>query len=688
MNFGSLFRGLSNLQLPYSLEAEPYHQTAQWDLYEARSKKTEHQGRKVTVFKPRVNGVANSSLVWNCVKSVKRIRIPGLCAVLDVLGADNEPADSLDSILVVTEYVQPVSELGKKLSLDAMCLGLYDLCEVLGVLDPQFVIGNMSLANVFYNETGEWKLWGLECCADRKSTTADSYPYEQLVRTAGGRDVAPAATNAVGLGTIITSAFEQCCSSGAVPREWTRLVKDHLLNGRASVAQFTKQLRATPMWQKHPLSTVYAEMKELHIKTPVERIALMAQLYGVMPETTSDATFTPGFMERLVAVQLCECIAYMLGADMARYQETVTSELAQLLVLVTTPQYASAVTDQFRAVVYSVWQLADRRIRYLLLLFLPRLMALPEHAKLEFSDKIFPPFLQGLADSDVSLRIATLRAVPCTVAALTERQVSNELMRALARTQVDPEVAVRTATVRVVVRVAPRLDTLGERRAAVLATIFTKSLRDPALETRLASLQGLHECLPLFSAAVVAERMMSVVSPGLLDKESRVRKQARRLLSEYLEKLETAMKELDESGTDEEQSHGSDRLSPGPSEQDEEREIDAMIQEFMRGLSLSVPPTPVQTPRASPPPQVEPLVPQPVVQRPAQQRQPAPQRQPVAPQPVRSFATPAQEEDDGGWDDFGDDKGTDDAWDDKGDDAWDDNGNDNNAEDDAWNDEW
>ncbi|GMM54460.1 Cex1 protein [Maudiozyma humilis] len=701
MNFGSLFRGLSNLQLPYSLEAEPYHQTAQWDLYEARSKKNEHLGRKVTVFKPRVGGVADPALVWNCVKSVKRIRVPGLCAVLDVLGADSESAGAIDSILVVTEYVQPVTELRKSLSLDAMCLGLYDLCEALGVLDPQFVIGNLQLSNVFFNETGEWKLWGLECCADRKSATADPYPFEQLVRAAGSRDVPPAAANAVGLGAIVSGAFEQCFHSGSIPREWSRLVKETLGNGRASIAQFTKQLRASSLWKQHKLSGVYAEMKELHIKTPVERIALMAQLYAVMPEGNDNGHFTPGFMERLVAVQLCECITYMLGADIVRYQETVTSELAQLLVLITTPQYsAGAVTDQVRAVLYRAWQLADRRVRYLLLLFLPKLMGQTEpaaHAGLDFSGKIFGAFLQGLADSDVSLRLATLKAVPCTVAALTERQVSNELMRGLARTQVDGEVAVRTATVRVVVRVAPRLETLGERRAAVLATIFTKSLRDPALETRLAALQGLHECLPLFSAAVVAERMMSVVSPGLLDKEARVRRQARRLLGEYLEKLEGAMRELDEADEGNNGSaseHANERLTPGPSDLDEERETDAMIRDFLGSLSLSVPPTPEGTPQPQTQMQMQP---EPQTQLSGQSismaKPPVPAKNisVVKPSSMGFGATSAKqaagpvaaaEEDDGGWDDFGDG----DAWGEAEADAPEPEAAE--AEDDAWNDEW
>lgn len=605
MNFGSLFRGLSNFQLPYSIENDPYHETSQWQLFEARSKKTETLDKHVTVFRPKTG--ADRRFILNGLQCAKRIRFPGLCNVLDVMdGSSNgnvvdERTLAMESVLIVTEFVKPVDD-SLKLCPEAVCMGIWDLCQALELLTSKFVIGNLSDRSVFYNESGEWVLFGLECCKPVADVQNGSDMYGLEVERFNGSRMrgTPQKWDMQCLGNTLTQLLSKIYGSGnKIPSEWMSLLDAQSKNGSRGVKPFLTSLQKTRTWNQ--CSTIiqnYIQLKELHVSSEKIKVEVISNFNSVIrdhlvnnPENDWLRNFTPGFFQNLIVPELCTIINWMIqqqqqqnGAIM--YQSTIVMSLALLLEYIIATETRTQQTDEL---LWSMWRLSDREIRCLLLMHCHNILRNDKISgkDFQFSDKVFPSFLQGLADSEESLRLLTLKNIPCIVQLLTDRQLNNELLRSIAKTQVDPSIQVRTETLLVVARIAPELSALTNRDA-VLATIFTKSLKDPNAETRLAALYGLEECLPLFGSEVIANKIMSVIAPGLLDSDSGIRKAARTLFDKYLNKLETAAKE--KFGNDD--SHGTDKKPLNikkfvRSEKNESDEMDQMCIEFLRGLHVS-----------------------------------------------------------------------------------------------------
>ncbi|SMN18936.1 similar to Saccharomyces cerevisiae YOR112W CEX1 Cytoplasmic component of the nuclear aminoacylation-dependent tRNA export pathway [Maudiozyma saulgeensis] len=549
MNFSSLFRGLSNFQLPYSIENEPYHKTAQWQLFEARSKKPETLDKHVTVFRP-IEG-ADRRFIFNDLRCAKRIRFPGLCNVLDVINGGNgttidENTVSLDSLLIVTEYVQPVdSKL--TLSPEAICMGIWDLCQAVGLLESKFLIGNLSHRSVFYNESGEWVLFGLECCmlAEDANQQTDQYIFE-VERFTGNRLKGTLEKwDMMCLGQTLMDLLPK---SGGIPKDLKPLIQKQSTSGSLDATTFLKSLQNTKIWKESKtIVENYAHLKELHIANDKEKMETLIQfniairdhiINKVQDSRQWLQNFTPGFLNNLIIPELCSSITWM-STQQAIYQGNIVISLALLLEYIVAMKCHSL---QINTLLWGMWKLADREIRCLLLMHCHGLLndsTNDNKNDFQFSDKIFPFFLQGLIDSEESLRLLTLRNIPYIVELLTERQLNNELLRSIAKTQVDPSVKVRTETLLVVSRIAPQLTALSNRDG-VLATIFTKSLKDPETETRLAALYGLEQCLSLFGSDVIANKIMSVIAPGLLDSDSGIRITARNLFDKYLKNLEIA----------------------------------------------------------------------------------------------------------------------------------------------------
>ncbi|CAB4254216.1 similar to Saccharomyces cerevisiae YOR112W CEX1 Cytoplasmic component of the nuclear aminoacylation-dependent tRNA export pathway [Maudiozyma barnettii] len=596
MNFSSLFRGLSNFQLPYSIESTPYHETAQWQLFEARSKKPETLDKHVTVFRPKEG--ADRRFILNDLRCAKRIRFPGLCNVLDVMDGSNgttidEQTVVLDSLLIVTEYVKPVDgELS--LSSEAMYMGIWDLCQAVGLLESKFFIGNLSDRSIFYNESGEWVIFGLECCmlAEDARQQPDQYIAE-VQRFTGNRIKGTLEKwDMMCLGETLETLLPKV---GSIPIELKSIINKQRINGQLNVSNFLKTLQNTKVWKEaKQIVESYGHLKELHIANDKEKMETLIQfnitirdhITGMKDSRKWLQSFTPGLLDRLIVPELCSTITWM-STQQAIYQGNIVISLALLLEYIIATKCRTVEID---TLLWGMWRLADREIRCLLLMHCHGFLKDVTNDSFQFSDKVFPYFLQGLIDSEESLRLLTLRNIPYIVELLTERQLNNELLRSIAKTQVDPSVKVRTETLLVVSRIAPQLKALSNRDS-VLATIFTKSLKDPESETRLAALYGLEQCLPLFGSDVIANKIMSVIAPGLLDSDSGIRTAARTLFDKYLKTLETAA--IEKFGNVKSET---DQIEPtlkkfGRTQEIEMKEMDDMCIGFLRGLHVSVPTT-------------------------------------------------------------------------------------------------
>ncbi|SCV05726.1 LANO_0H13828g1_1 [Lachancea nothofagi CBS 11611] len=575
MNF--LFKSFSGFQFPYSLEAEPTVSTPIWQAVDGHRKS---DSLPVTVFsfeRSKGNSVLEG-LVANAIHHFKVLKLPGIVKVLDVL--ETNPATSY----VVTERVSPL--VTKGLSQQALNLGIYQLSETLECLhnQAQVVLASLTAGTVFVNQRGEWCLFGLELCSkisDLSFLKRNVGPYTSLA--AGTVLEVPVTTTSNADSVLLAKFISAICVR--IPSEWNQLLAS-LEHGRLTLAQFVSRARETRPFQS-TLIAIYQDLKEFHIKDPQGKLLAMTDLQRkIMDDPAALRGCTPGFVEHYLIPEIAHCISTVLEAQQQQPNTTtattVVSFLASLLELTCSE---SSVTDSkpvfdkyVKPIIFENFKQSDRQLRFLLLVYLTNI--LPKLTNSEVSDRIFPHFVQGLADSDGTMRIQTLKKIPDIVPMITERQLNNDLLRHLAKTQVDSNVEIRTWTILTISGLSKKLSA-SNNRSGILATAFTKSLKDPQIKPKLAALYGLETSLELFDTDTIANKILTVIAPGLLDKNRQVRSKAKELFRLYLTNLE---EEADKIPTD-----NSEEISVdfGASITEDETNV---VKQFMDTLKLSAPP--------------------------------------------------------------------------------------------------
>ncbi len=153
------------------------------------------------------------------------------------------------------------------------------------------------------------------------------------------------------------------------------------------------------------------------------------------------------------------------------------------------------------------------------------------------TDKLWPNLITGFNDSVAVIREATLRAILPLAPKLSDRILNNDLLRVLARTQVDPEAGIRTNTTILLGRLVPHLSV--STRKKVLIPAFSRSLKDQFVHARVAGLMALMATGDSFDHDDCARQVVPAVAPCMVDKEKLVRDQADKAIKMFLEKIES-----------------------------------------------------------------------------------------------------------------------------------------------------
>lgn len=191
-------------------------------------------------------------------------------------------------------------------------------------------------------------------------------------------------------------------------------------------------------------------------------------------------------------------------------------------------------------VVIRLFQNPDRAIRVCLLDNLP--LMIDRLSQKVVNDKIFPNLVSGFTDVAPVVREQTLKSVLTIIGKLSDRTVNGELLKCLARTANDEQPGIRTNTTICLGKIAKSLGTSS--RSKVLIAAFGRSLRDPFVHARNASLMALSVTGDCFSDEDCAVRILPAVSPLLIDKEKLVRDQAIKTMDVYLQKIKKAAAEM------------------------------------------------------------------------------------------------------------------------------------------------
>ena len=164
------------------------------------------------------------------------------------------------------------------------------------------------------------------------------------------------------------------------------------------------------------------------------------------------------------------------------------------------------------------------------------------------------------------MREQTLKSVLTLINKLSDRTINGELLRYLAKTANDEQPGIRTNTTICLGKIAKNLG--ASTRAKVLIAAFSRSLRDPFVHARNASLLALAVTGEYFSEEDSAARIIPAISPLLIDKEKLIRDQASKTVDVYLQKIRKAAAAMPDSALPPESAAtGGPRMStPQPAE--------------------------------------------------------------------------------------------------------------------------
>ncbi|CDS00810.1 hypothetical protein [Sporisorium scitamineum] len=174
-------------------------------------------------------------------------------------------------------------------------------------------------------------------------------------------------------------------------------------------------------------------------------------------------------------------------------------------------------------------------------------------------DKLWPNLITGFNDSVPVIREATLKAILPLAPKLSDRILNNDLLRVLARTQVDPEAGIRTNTTILLGRLVPYLSV--STRKKVLIPAFSRSLKDQFVHARVAGLMALMATGDSFDHEDCARHVLPAVTPCMVDKEKLVRDQADKAVKMFFQKVESGRVGMPDTVLTPEQLNGSTSFS-------------------------------------------------------------------------------------------------------------------------------
>lgn len=143
------------------------------------------------------------------------------------------------------------------------------------------------------------------------------------------------------------------------------------------------------------------------------------------------------------------------------------------------------------------------------------------------------------------VREQTLKSILTIVNKLSDRTINGELLRHLAKTANDEQPGLRTNTTICLGKIAKYLG--NSTRSKVLLAAFSRSLRDPFVHARNASLMALAATAEYFGEEDCAARVLPCLCPLLLDKEKLIRDQADKTIDVYLQKIRKAADAMPDS---------------------------------------------------------------------------------------------------------------------------------------------
>lgn len=560
MNFLTKTLGsLTGTSIPYTFGSivQPSHldspsSTSLWKIHDATSDK---DSRPVTIFEFDLKHPGNSRyvpLVQNAVKKHRALALlPGVLSIVEII-------ESEKTIYLITEHTIPLSHIISEYSGELKLLGVFQLTLALKFINIEgsCVHGNPRLENVFVTDSREWKLGGFEFTINYKDDSNDYltlYSMYTSLTSSKGLIVPPEFESSgsdffKGLGKGIKGTKFDSYLFGLTayqimtnkPPSVAEIMRSGSIKGLTlnKLVAPSIGLRITIEQFMSNGEMSYFATKEIHAYSKFSQISLLSldQKLEVYKALVSGNTPTE-FLEIKVMPEIANTFDTITSNE-----NNVQTTLIYLIYLIHSECEGESKYFEmfFKPLYFKSFLLADRAVRTIILKILPKVI--DKISKHEVQDRIYPNLVSGFADTDITVRTETLLSISYIMDKITDRQLNNDLLRYLAKLQADQNPQLRANTVICLTRISAKMQ--STTRIGVLVTAFGKALRDPDYVTRLCAVRGFESSIDYFTPEICCSKVLSALSPALLDTSSIIRNEAEKVFELYMKKIRDASTKL------------------------------------------------------------------------------------------------------------------------------------------------
>ncbi|RLV90910.1 N-terminal kinase-like protein [Spathaspora sp. JA1] len=512
-----------------------------WTLYDGINPKDNSQ---VSIFEFNLRDPSNnlkSNLARNAFKKLKLIKYPGVVSTIDFFDNDT-------SLYIVTEKVVPLFTYLKgedeQISQDAKVNGVYQIAKTLSFINDSCnaTYLNLNMFNsVVVNLQGDWKLFGFELVSQINEN--DVYAFKESMP--GFRQFAPPEeTRNVKVDSYRLGKFISCVFDDVVPSRLSPIVRrlgSNNANARPTPTQYMKELES---WHaENPIIRFNEEINELKFSSSEDKLLFFKQQ---LPNYLQNET---GFPSSLLKYKLLpELISqYNQLSKIPTEQETL-SIMLNLIIKFGIKLPPEDFHKTIKPIITTCFCSTDRAIRLILLSHLPQYYTFLTDS--EIQSQIFNNLISGFQDTNFMIRETTLKSITIIIDKISVKQVNQDLLRILAKSQMDPKPSIRVNTLILIIKISSKI--YSNSRNNVLITALAKSLRDSFTPCKMTALHGFETLLPEFSMEEICMKILGNLAIALMDKKStKVRNEARRIFQVYLQAVESYAGDLDDLEEDE-----------------------------------------------------------------------------------------------------------------------------------------
>eukprot|EP01116_Phalansterium_solitarium_P010427 TRINITY_DN2518_c0_g1_i1.p1 TRINITY_DN2518_c0_g1~~TRINITY_DN2518_c0_g1_i1.p1 ORF type:complete len:767 (-),score=203.57 TRINITY_DN2518_c0_g1_i1:2137-4437(-) len=520
---------------PYELKEQTanFETVSGWTLHSA-VRKADRKPVSILSFDIKKHP-AHLPLALNAFRRMKTLRHPNLLPFLD--GVEQEGV----ALHIVTEEVVPLSDTLTELHRfpHAISWGLHQLITGLAFLTGNggLTYGNVTLSAVLVTKAGgDWKLAAHELVSARDDTASPLRTF--------GATLVPAALRPPELAKAAWTLLEQAPPYAADSWMLACLIYE-LYNGKLArtedlkrlgnipktlVGQYQQLLSSNPSARLNPAAVLTSEyfnnvvvetcqfLEQITLKDQYDKDKFFRKLEShlpQLPETLCKAKILPQLVTAL---------------DFGGATSAIIAPLLHIAKGLNDAEYAAQITPS----VVKWFATPNRELRLNLLQHLPDFVQHLPPALV--NDAIFPSVATGFDDQSPVLREATVKSMLQLVPKLPERTVTTQVLKWLAKLQMDPEAGIRTNTTICLAKLAAYL--ASATRTKILAAAFCRALCDPFSKARVAGLMALQETQAFYAKQEIAQKLVPAIAPLTIDVEIEVRDEAFKALKLFIAKLE------------------------------------------------------------------------------------------------------------------------------------------------------